>query len=235
MPRPPLNPSLTHAPPPPVVGEEEVDPNALPPIPTLGHITPSEVHSALAQVNRGRFKLLTRVANLRLFDDVNSVRGPETIRTGDHPIIATILKMRDEMEHMGDPDKRLKALDCILKGLETATRIGEKSAQSLREALVEHLSLEQRKKEHEDKMELLREKLQSGSITIEQLERLSSEEEPTAPPGSIFDTFLSPMESEEAQPDATAASEPVIDTPLVQTTQPYVSGAGISPPLGNAP
>lgn len=217
--------------PPPRINQdpEEVDPQALPPIPTLGHISPAEVHSALAQVNRGRFKLLTRVANLRLFDDANSVRGPETIRAGDHPIIATLLKMRDTLNTISEPKETMKALDMILKGLETATRIGEKSAQSLREALVEHLTLEQRKKEHEDKMELLREKLQAGSITIEQLERLSSEAEPAAPPGSIFDQFVTPPEPE---PEPIHAEQPV---PLVQTTQPYVSGASVSPPFGNAP
>ncbi len=217
-------PQPNSSPPPTVVPtRSELAATEPPPIPTIGRISPEEVHAALAAVNRGRFKLLARIANLRLFDVVGEQYN-EHIQADDHPIIATILKMRDELAHIprNGTALRLKGLESILNGLKTAVTIGETSAESLGKALTTHMEFEQRKKEHEDKMALLREKLSDKSITIEQLTHIAnSATEEAVPPGSIFDTMT--INPEQDQIDHVTADLEAGPTPETRPV-PFIPG-----------
>lgn len=128
-------------------------------------LSQDDAKQVLERVNTARMRLHDRLATLRIFAAPNNPSS--TVQGGDHPLVQILLAMRDHADFIDqqpalDPNQQVVAKGKILEAMAKTTQAivleaGKASAEV--KAMAESMmNMEQRVREHQDKMEILRAK-----------------------------------------------------------------------------
>lgn len=142
-----------------------------------------EAMKAMAEVSRQRARMAVRLADITLFpgtmEDEAKAGWKTKARPTDHPLVQVLFKLRDKFNAV---DRRIlsaeaagSSVDTLVKletlSVNTLLRIGEvakdvtqeahKASVELQSMLASQAALDQRRREHEEKLEFAREKLRA--------------------------------------------------------------------------
>lgn len=146
----------------------------------------NEARISVAEVNRTRMRLLHRLKKLQVFRREKSGEYVDHARKTDHPIIQMIFKFRNELDTIpeGTNDARLltlrvTTLSKIADLTNQITSEANKSSIEIQGMLARAEDMRQRKAEHQDKMEIFRNKAlgQNLEVTDAELQMLAEQEE----------------------------------------------------------
>ncbi len=128
----------------------------------------NDARKALSYVNRGRLQLAERLRNITLWPKTTANKTWRCqARANDPPLVQLVFRLRDEindaLKHDDHSTNALKARGVLYAQLGSIlSLLGKEAAQASSELammLANHEDLEQRKIEHEDKMEILRKRI----------------------------------------------------------------------------
>lgn len=176
-------------------------------------VDPVRARRAVAYVNISRIQLAERLANITLFPDPSVAASPvANTRPGDHPIIQTLFAIRDKIRHLelddfpeknGESKRQTLILqglakmgDLSLKVLDEVNRAGKE----LQAVLDSEANLEQRKKEHRDRMRVAGDKL--ADIPEDELIAMLAAKDASVITGEVGDADTDDEDPDEEEPDA---------------------------------
>ncbi len=148
-----------------------------------------DARRSVAYVNRGRLSLAQAVRDISLFPGKGCEPTVNDRKRGEHPMIQMLYKMRDrylELEALCDPETlnaQIKLLQGMAQLIESATTEAHKSSTEIQNMLHKAEEMAFKKKEHDDRMEILRAKYSGDSLdpTDAELEEAAAKQEPTEP------------------------------------------------------
>lgn len=135
-------------------------------------LSQDDAKAVLERVNTARMRLHDRLATLRIFGtpaqgNVTVPALPSPVQGGDHPLVQILLAMRDHVlyidaqpalapaEHVAAKGRVLEAMARTTQAIVTEAGKASTEVRDMAEAM---MNMEQRVREHKDKMEILRAK-----------------------------------------------------------------------------
>lgn len=143
--------------------------------PLLPALAPKDAAAFLGNVNRTRMRLARRLAELDLF--VTRTQ-PTAV---DLPMVQVILRLRDAVERIPDSSPAvIPALTALSNAICAAQKEANTASVEVQSAMQQAAALEQKAREHQDKMSLLRAKSTTDTLSAADLLRLVEDKEPSA-------------------------------------------------------
>lgn len=138
---------------------------------------------AVTTVNHTRLRMAARVRTVYLWGSLKN-----KARKNDHPLIHAIYAMRDEFDELAelvaDPiaetsmaarKERIAALGKLFDMTLKLTQESNKSSVEIQGVLQYQLTMKQRQKEHDEKLAVLKEKMNVGGFSPEELQEMAKE------------------------------------------------------------